>query len=257
MVVRYKTGCRSYARPADSMFGEPYTLLLPHFVDPTKRAIIWAHGANGLNTDSLDAHSKGIPAALFRLAQEGFVVLSCDFSGPFSYGNDAALAAVVARWAELKLTGLCATDKFIGMGASMGTLTMLRYAKEHPTQVSGMNFWIPLVDTEAVRTSNAVGVRATINSSWGMPVGSYIGGADQTPLPANAKPIGYAHTLTDIPTHMWYSTADLVSANMATFLAAHGPNAHGHITSTTEGHTDANILLADVDAIIAFAESVD
>jgi alpha-beta hydrolase superfamily lysophospholipase len=260
-----RRGVTTISRPAGtSSFGpytlafhEPYTLLLPGTIDPTRRLVMYAHGANGSNIDAINATSKGIPAALFALAQAGFVVLSMDFGGSQNYGNATALAATEQAWTDAKATGLCATDKFLADGASMGALTMHRHAKEHPADVAGMTFWIPFVSIEPTRTANTLGVRDLYNTAWGLPAGSYVGGADSTPAPLAGNPLLYAASMAAIPTHLWYSTADPISSDMAAYLAARGSSAVGHVVSTTDGHTDTTILAADVPSIVAFHQSLE
>lgn len=231
-------------------------LFVPRHPDRNRRAVIYAHGANG---DGSQIANYAVQTSLTRFFQKiaaaGFVVLSADWGGPHTYGNDAELLSMEQGWDFLKASGLCADDKVILTGGSMGTLSTHRFAKEHPTWVAGINCWIPFLDVEAGRTGDWLGLREPINTAWGVPAGSFIGGVDQTPLPANAKPLDYAAAMAAIPTHMWYSTADPISANMAAYLAAR-PAAVGHVTSTSQGHNDAAVAGADIDAIIDFLHSV-
>lgn len=257
MVFQPITGVSSYSRAADAMFGEPYTLVVPRVIDTDKRCVFYAHGAAGTNVDAVSATSKGIPAIMFALAQAGFVVFAADFGGYHTYGNATVLASMEARWAEMKLTGLCATDKFIATGASMGTLSSHSMALENPDEVAGLINWVPLVDPEGTRTRNDLGLRELQNAAWGMPVGSYIGGADQTPLPYAGNPLLFAGDMEEIPTQMFYSTADPISSKMTEYLAARGSSAVGHVVSSVLGHSDAAIQAASVPDAVAFAQSID
>lgn len=197
---------------------------------------MFAHGANGQGTDLTHPSFPNLSQKVFTALQAGFVVLMADFSGPQTYGNDGCLANVETWWSWLQGTGLCATDKFIGCGASMGTLTMHRFAREHPTQVAGLGCFIPYLDIENGRTTDILGLRSLVNTAWGLPAGSYIGGADQTPVPTRGRPLDYASTLSAIPTHLWYSTADPVSANINTYASARsGVTLHQTSTSLTHG----------------------
>jgi hypothetical protein len=235
---------------------EPFTVWMPRQPDPSKRMIFYFHGANQAGIDLTATTGRAIQSTLEALSQAGHIIISADWGGLQTYGNQAFLDKVEAWWTWWKATGLCAKDKFIVLGASMGTLSGHRVAKEHPTWVAGMSFWLPFVDVEAGRISNYVGVRDPFNTAWGLPLGSYIGGADQTPAPFNSNPMLYASAMAAIPTHMWYSTADPISANMATYLTSRGSSAVGHITSTIEGHTEANALGADKAFILAFVKSL-
>ncbi len=232
-------------------------LYIPRVPDPQRRAVIYAHGANGDGSQTLDTQQQPTITRFFgMIAQAGFVVLSSDWGGPQTHGNNTGLSAMESGWTFLKNSGLCATDKVILSGASMGTLSTHRFAKEHPTEVSGITNWIPFVDIENGRTNDYLALRANINTAWGMPVGSYIGGSDQTPLPTDAKLLSYASALPPIPTHMWYSTGDVISTNMSTYLAARNGSATGHIVSTSLIHTDAAVAAADIASTIDFFNSV-
>jgi dienelactone hydrolase len=234
------------------------TLFTPRIVQPNRRAIIFAHGASGSGAQANDPAGQPSLTKFFgRIASAGYVVLSADWGGPQTYGNDTELAAMEAGWTYLKNSGLCAADKIILTGASMGTLSTHRFAKEHPTWVAGLNCWIPFLDIEAGRTNDWLSLRQYINPAWGMPVGSYIGsGVDETPLPANAKPLGYAAVMAPIPTHMWYSTADVISTNMDSYIVSRAGAATAHVTSTAAVHSDAAVAPADINAIISFFDSI-
>lgn len=233
---------------------EGSVLLVPRKVDTAKRCVFMAHGANGQGTDLVAPASPNLSAKTFALLQAGFVVLSADFAGSQTYGNDTELANYETWWAWIKTQGLCKTDKLIACGASMGTLTSMRFAREHPDQVAGIGCLIPFLDVEYGRTSNVLGLRDLINTAWGLPAGSYIGGADQTPVPTRGRPLDYASTVAAIPTHMWYSTADTVSTNVDTYAASRA-NVTLHVTSTSAIHGDGAVG-TDNAGLVAFAQSV-
>lgn len=230
------------------------TLIVPRVPDPTKRAVFMAHGANGQATDVTHALFPNLSAKAFTAAKAGYVVLIADFGGPQTYGTDALLTNVETWWAWIKTQGICATDKVIMTGASMGTLTSHRFARDHPDQVAGIGCFIPYIDVEYARTNDLLSIRALINTAWGMPVGSYIGGADQTPIPTRGRPLDYATTLNAIPTHLWYSTADPISTNVGTYAASRD-NVTLHVTSNSLSHGDPAVG-TDNQGFLDFLESV-
>jgi hypothetical protein len=232
-------------------------LLVPREVVPSRRAVFYSHGAAGNGMQVMDAVSnKGPTLIAAALARAGFVVLSGDFGGAQTYGNDTELAAMEGAWSYLQGSGLCAADKAILMGASMGFLSISRFALAHPTWVAGMNGWIPAVDIEDMRTRDAIGTRSLINTAWGLPVGSYIGGADQTPVPTRGKPLDNVATVAGIPTHLWYSTADTVTTSTAVdAYAAARTNVTKHVVSNSLEHSDAAVQAADVATVVGLAQS--
>lgn len=238
--------------------GELSVLFKPRKIDPTKRAVIYAHGANGTGTEPLNyaSHGTGLVRQISAVAQAGFVVLSSDWGGAQTYGNDTELAAMETGVAWLRSSGLCATDKVILTGGSMGSLSCHRYALEHKADVAGMNLWIPALDIEQARKNNPAGLRDLINTAWGLPAGSYFE-LDGTTVPVRGRPLQRAAELSGLPTKIWYSTADVVTPPDAVdrYVAAR-PEVTRHITSNTAPHGNAAITPADVNAIITFLQSV-
>jgi hypothetical protein len=234
-------------------------LMLPREVNPTRRAVIYAHGANGDGSQVLDAaNQRGVVLNAAALANAGLVVVSGDFGGAQTWGNDTELAAMEGAWSYLQASGLCATDKVVLLGTSMGFLSISRFAKEHPSWVAAMNGWIPGIDVEDIRTRDALGSRSLINTAWGLPAGSYVGGADQTPVPTRGRPLDSANlaAVAGIPTHLWYSSGDTVCVSAAvTSYAAGRANVTTHLCSSAE-HSDAAVLAADVPTVVEFVQSV-
>lgn len=238
--------------------GEVSTLFLPRKTDPARCAVIYAHGANGTGTEPVNfaAHSTGLVLQFARIAQAGYVVLSSDWGGAQTYGNDVELAAMEAGWGWLKASGLCRTDKVILTGGSMGSLSCHRFALDHEAEVAGMNLWIPALDVEQARTNDPIGLRDLINTAWGLPAGSHQG-LDGTTVPVRGNPLARAAEANAIPTHLWYSTADTVTPpDAVTRYAAARTGVTTHITSTTAPHGNDAIAGADITTILAFLASI-
>lgn len=236
---------------------EKNVLYVPRKPDPTKRAIIYAHGANGDGAQTMDWAGQSSLCKFFgQFAQAGFVILSGDWGGPQTYGNNTELTAMEAGWAWLQASGLCRADKVILSGASMGMLSTSRFAAEHPTWVAGINCWMPAIEIDELRTANALGLRDMINAAWGLPAGSYPG-LDGTVVPTPGQPLQRLAAVEPIPTHLWYSTGDTVTKPAAVDAYAAGrANVVKHLDSTTLDHSDASIGAADPNAILAFFQSV-
>lgn len=235
-------------------------LLLPRTVNPARRAVLYSHGANGDGAQAVEAATqRGVTRNMAALAEAGLVVLGADMGGPQTFGNDTLLTAMEGHRDWLWSSGLCATDKLILAGASMGNLSSSRFAAAHPTQVAGIVAWIPGIDIEDMRTRDVLGTRSLINTAWGLPAGSYIGGADQTPVPARGKPLDPSNLalVNAIPTHLFYSSADTVTTSAAVDAYAAGrSNVTKHLASTTLDHSDAAVIAADVNTAVGFCQSI-
>jgi hypothetical protein len=230
-------------------------LLTPRRPNTARRAVIYAHGANGDGRQVLDAvNYPSVVKQNAQIALAGFVVLSGDFGGLDTFGNDACLTALENAWTWLKASGLCATDKVILSGASMGMLSISRFAADHESETAGMNGWIPALDIEYLRTNDTLGLRDTINTAWGLAPGST---ESTVAVPARGNAMSRAGEVTSIPTHLWYSSADVVmpESSYDTYTAAQS-SAVLHEVSTTEPHSDTLIGMADIAAIISFYESI-
>lgn len=239
---------------------EVSTLFLPRVIRSSRRAVLYAHGATGDGTQAIDGYAHpGVVLQIASLVANGLVVLAGDFGGSSTMGNDTGLTAMEGAWSYLQSSGYCATDKLILTGGSMGFMSISRFALAHPTSVAGMIGWIPAIDIEDVRTRDPLSLRAPINTAWALPVGSYIGGADQTPVPTRGKPLDPSNlsAVNAIPTHLFYSSADTVCTSTAVDTYAAGrANVTKHLVSSSLDHSDTAVRAADIPTAVAFAQSV-
>jgi hypothetical protein len=237
--------------------GEWSTLMVPRHPDHTRRAVIYAHGANGDGTQVLDTKTlMGLVSGFGAIALAGYVVLCGDFGGPQTYGNDAELAAMETAWAWLQGSGLCATDKVILTGASMGSLSTHRFAAAHPGSVAGLNLWMPALDVEDLRNRNPLALRDLIDAAWGLPAGSTVAGGG-APVPTRGRPLDRLSAFDVIPTHLWYSTADTVTlpGPVDTYTAGR-QNVTKHVTSGVADHGNGVIAPTDWATVLAFLGSI-
>lgn len=235
---------------------ERVTLLRPTRLQPHRRAVLFAHGANGTGADGNSYGTQPTMARhAARLAAMGHVVLAADFGGAQAWGNDAALASCDAAWTWLKGTGWCATDKVLFYGASMGYLTASRFAADRPASVAALVGMIPALEPEDLRTRDAIATREPINTAWGLPAGSFVGGAVQTPVPARGRPLTRTADVAGIPTRLYYSTGDNVTRPqyVVEYAAARGADVVATVTSNVE-HSDPPMAAANVPQLLAFLE---
>ncbi len=229
-------------------------LLVPRRPDPTRRAIIFAHGAGGTALHVVDGRPSSGVAKIARLhglaAHAGYVVLSGDWGGTQTFGSDASLTAIQAGWQWLKQSGLCATDKCLLSMLSMGGLTGHRLAQALPDEIAAMMGMAPALDIEDLRADDALGTREAINTAWGLPAGSYIGsGGDETPIPTRGRIFDNLATYAHIPTRLWYSSADTVTEGEDVVAYAAGrANVETTLLSTSLDHGDGIVdLIPDDD----------
>lgn len=239
---------------------ETSALFLPHQIVPTRRAVIYAHGANATGAQALDGTTQsGVTQNIAALVNAGLVVLSGDWGGAQTHGNDTMLAAMEGGWAYLQASGLCATDKVILCATSMGMFSASRFAAAHPTSVAGINAWMPAIDIENLRITNALGLRDLINTAWGLTAGSTSQSVSPpaSTVPTRGRPLDNLATVEAIPTHLWYSSADTVALPAGvTAYAAGRANVTTHLCSTTADHGDAVVLAADITTAVHFMRSV-
>jgi S-formylglutathione hydrolase FrmB len=131
--------------------------------------------------------------------------------------------------------------KAIFLGTSMGGFSALSWAAMNPTLVKAVYAFLPVVDLQAVRVSNVLGLRSYVDAAWGV---TY-----PAALPAGANVYGRAADLAGIPIRIWSASNDNVSENVAGFVAATGAT---HTNLGAVGHTDAALAGIDAAAVAEF-----
>lgn len=171
------------------------------------RSAFHLHGAGG-NALSYLASFRGMPDELCR----GNVRSFCASYGATSFGNQAACDILTARKGTYAPSG-----KVILVGGSMGGMLACNWARQNPNLVALLVLIIPLVDGEDFRSINALGYQASFEAAYG-------GNAAWQAARPNFNPVQYAAQLSNIPTHLYYSTDDPVCrpATTKAFADAHG-----------------------------------
>lgn len=108
--------------------------------------------------------------ALANAVGERLAVLSGDFGGPSTFGNDTSLSAVGSgkTWLQGASCPVRAkAGKVALLGLSMGAIVATAWAKANPTLVSCIALIIPAVDVDAIRVADVSGIAATINTAYG------------------------------------------------------------------------------------------
>jgi pimeloyl-ACP methyl ester carboxylesterase len=237
---------------------EGSVLFLPRHPTVTKRAILYAHGANGDALQLQDFNSlRTLTKCAGQIALDNFVILAIDAGGAQTWGNNTELTAMEAAWAWLQASGLCASDKVILAGASMGSLSAHRFAAEHAASVAAMMLWMPALDIEDIRNRNALSSRDLINTAWGLAAGSTLatGGAQ---VPTAGRPLDRVAAYDGVKTRIEYSSGDTVCTAAAcdTYAGLRtGANLTRHVSGSGD-HGEPALSGMDIAACLGFLDSV-
>lgn len=199
--------------------------------DQTRRAIVWCHGAGSDFT--LGPIEKYI-------ASNGFPIIACDLGGTLTWGNDTSLQRITDKWTYMVTNYGVKPDKMILWGASMGSLTAMLYALDHPENVEALGVALPIMDPEDVRSNNRGGYQAAIEAVYGT----------GTAVPDTKRPITRAASL--IPqARIWVSEDDSIGQpSIADAFVSSAPS--GRVTRSSMGAHGHSYLTLDWQDAIAW-----
>lgn len=214
-----------------------------------KRPVFLHHGQMRFASDWTDSLAwPGSSRLAWALARAGLLVIAAYWSGP-TWGNATFRAEVeTARGIAAGLGA--AADKFIPVGASMGSFEALSLGQHVPAEVACGVCTIPAVNLDYFRDNNVANARANINTAYNLVAGST---SSTVPLPADANSFNNANAAQiTSPFKLYGSSAD-ATAPWADAVAMAGkmPDAVA-IDVSDQGHTDATIKAAPVQEIIDF-----
>lgn len=164
------------------------------------------------------------------LARYGFTVIAGEMAGN-AFHNATGMARMSTALTSIASIGGVTSGECYLVGASMGGGMSVQWAKQNLTKARAIYNLMPLCDLNDIYVNNKGGLRASIETAWGV---SY-----PTALPAESNLLTGATAIRDaqIPVRMIYSDADALitvsSINaMATALGAtaieHDPANWGH-----------------------------
>lgn len=202
--------------------------------------IVLAHGS-GQSTASW-LNFPFIPAI-----GERWPIATGDMGGAQTWGNNTAISRVgeAKTWLEAGVGAVA--GPVVLMGASMGALAVLNWARQHPSLVSAVVVFIPVLDLQDVWANNYNGATALINAAYG---GAYVDATER----AVHNPL-YQSTVgdhRDYPIQIWFSDNDPVALptfveqfvdNVGSTATAHSMGSIGHTSDITAG---------DLEAIVEF-----
>lgn len=222
------------------------------YVPRTPRHIgaVYCHGAGGqggILGQSMQA-TKGMHALAQGLARSGFHVLDGDLGGQYTFGNDTVAARIEA--ARQFFISIGCDTKIVLVGASMGNLSQMRFAADHPDRVHCMVGVIPAIDLEEIRANNWNGLKANVEAAWGIDA--------VTPIPARGLPQGRVAEMTSVPWAAWYSSADTVvdEQDVLDMVTAMAPDSQATRYSTTLDHGDPVLKAAPYKDMVDWVDSI-
>lgn len=193
------------------------------------------------------SNSSPSQRALARALAERFPMVSVDVSS--TWGNDAGIGRIDSARTFLGTLG-CATDQIVLVGASMGAVVALNYARANPTRVAGLVAIMPAADVGGIRDGNIAGARDNINTAWGLPLGST---SATDALPALASPLANLPAIraaVEGDVAVYHSSVDAIALPASALALCEGLGVTPRVISNTNGHVDA--LFGDVPDLTAF-----
>lgn len=195
------------------------------------QGVLWCHGDRGTAAAS--------SVAMFNFWQglaKDYTLMTADLSGVSTFGNDPSMAAMddAADYLEAEWN---AEPPHILVGASMGVVSALNWAKRNPSRVKAIAGAIPATDIEYLHAHAPAPVPADIDVAY-PPTGW-----DENTYGNDHNPIRFVNDLDpDLPIKLWYAPDDL-------FIPTSMPLAFQEARPQTElellpagGHSDASIL---------------
>jgi hypothetical protein len=241
-------GVSTSAGVGNVVAGEMDITFMPRGGCHGKRPVFLFHGQLRTAQDWNDTVGWPGSTKLARnLASCGLVVIAAYWTGP-AWDNPAFRAAV--ETARNYAHGLgAANDKFIALGASMGSQEALGLAQHVPNEVACGVCTIPAVNLDYFRDSNAANAQAYINTAYGLAAGST---SATVPLPADANPFTDANAAKITAPFKFYGSSADATAPWADAVAMAGKIGATASDVSNAGHTDATIAAAPIPEICQF-----
>lgn len=204
-------------------------------------ALIYGHGAGADASEAGGAFGlSAVPPLIQALADHGFIVVVP--TEPGLWGNATSRSRQSDAWAYAKTSASASAANPVGVWLSHGAACGLNWHRV-TQQCAAAVLILPAVDLEAIRTADTLSLRSSIDAAHGV---TY-----PASLPAGVNPAQNTGAFTNLPTQIWYSSDDAVSANVTDFGTAVGAEMHN---LGALGHTNAAIAAVDIASVVSFIE---
>lgn len=221
--------------------------------DQSARAVLWCHQGATLASSLYDrTNQSGTAALLEAIADAGYLVAGQDLGAMNPMGNNTAKTRTgsTVTWAQTAAIGASSSKPVVLVGISQGFVAAVRWAAANPTLVAAFVGVLPFWDMRGEYASNALGLRAQIQTAWGithptpLPTGASANDSDNT-TPLAAKPAYVAYATDDgicTPTHAGEIVAAFAGSTSVSLGAL--------------GHTNAAIAAVDKPSLISWLRTV-
>ncbi len=206
--------------------------------------VVYCHGVNGNAAQPVESTLPGALSVLRALSRRGYPIVAPTLNALWDNATGQARINDALTWARANLGASNAPA--ILVGTSHGGGSALHYAATNPTLVSCVVVMVPALDWQALRVSNVLNLRASIDTAWGV--------VYPDALPVGANPAERTAALAGKPIQMWTASDDPVSENHATFAAALGMKVTSYSVGAL-GHSEAAVIAVNPDTVAAFVQA--
>lgn len=211
--------------------------------DGTRTAVLWAHGHAGTGVGEMTSPDNG--RVLRKLGDGGLAVVSSDYGGGTTWGDDAAQTKLSDAYSFATTTLGAKSGKVLLGGWSMGVLAVLNWARANPSKVAAIACVLPAVDLVDLHDNNRAGFKAEIESTYGL--GSVPSVAGNATIAAH-DPAQNTGAYIGVPIKLWYSSDDsvVIPSVVTTFASNTGAQTQ---SLGAVGHTLTSV---DENQVLAF-----
>lgn len=226
--------------------GELYTTILPKFPRAvgTMPGVIYAHGNTSNATSAI---GPDVGPVVQAIADAGYPVLSGDWGGTSTWGNDTTIARITTGRAYMQASMGARAGKVILVGGSAGGAGVLAWAAANPTLVQCIVGLLPVSDVDDIFTHNRAGIASNISSC-------YSGGWTQATYGATHNPVTMAAAgkFAGMPMRLFYGTTDttVIPSTVQALAASVGSTAI--ISSVPGDHVGTTFQAIDAPTVVAF-----
>lgn len=227
----------------DYYTAEGHLAILPKFYkrDGTVPGIIYLHGATQNETQMIDnTNAAGLVALLATIGSAGWPILGV-YAGGDQWGNATGQARIDDAKTYLQGALGAKAGGVALIGASMGGLSILNWAKNHLSSVLCAVGLVPVSDVSDMVTNNRQSLAGSINTAYGT--------WNEGTMGASYNPHTYAASgLAGLRYKAWYGASDttVIPATVTDVVASIGATATGVSVAGDHNSTIGLIPTADV-----------
>lgn len=237
------SGGRIWERGSGIYAASEIHYLISPYRNSNNRLLIWHHGADG-ETMAIEPGNSARTNAInvvHRLVDAGYSVLSCDFGGANTWGNDTAMSRITDAVTFAGTRGL-RTDKIALWGESMGHMNVYNWAHRNGSKVAAVMGTIGVCDAQDAYDN--AGQAVVMDAAY---AGNWAGNA------ATRDPKQITNVVSGLHWRIYYASDDsVVPAAAAVSLASALGKSNQAVNMGTGDHSDTPLGAIDPGRIVAF-----